>query len=79
MLLCLVFYAIICAMKTIKCEAKEIYRNKKTNVRYASKEDAQHDVNNPNTDTKQEDIVNDVNIIVPPEALSLVSKAKDEV
>ena len=48
-------------------------------MRYASKEDAQHDVNNPNTDTKQEDIVNDVNIIVPPEALSLVSKAKDEV
>lgn len=66
-------------MKTIHCKSEEIYRNKKTNVRYASKEDAQHDVNNPNTDTKQEDIVNDVNIIVPPEALSLVSKAKDEV
>ena len=48
-------------MKTIHCKSEEIYRNKKTNVRYASKEDAQHDVNNPNTDTKQEDIVNDVN------------------
>ena len=65
-------------MKTIQCTSQEIYRNKKTNVRYATKEDAQHDVDNPNTDTKQEDIVCDVNIIVPKEALSLVSKTKDE-
>tara|TARA_R100000329_G_C7545210_1_gene192547 strand:+ start:29 stop:229 length:201 start_codon:yes stop_codon:yes gene_type:complete len=65
-------------MKTIQCTSQEIYRNKKTNLRYATKEDAQHDVDNPNTDTKQEDIVCDVNIIVPKEALSLVSKTKDE-
>jgi len=65
-------------MKTIQCTAQETYRNKKTNVKYASKEDAQHDVDNPNTDTKQEDIACDVNIIVPPEALSLISKTKDE-
>ena len=45
---------------------------------YATKKDAHHDVDNPNTDTKQEDIVCDVNIIVPKEALSLVSKTKDE-
>ena len=78
MLLCLVFYAIICAMKKIKCEAKEIYRNKKTNMIYATKEDAEHDVNNPNTDTRQEDIVTDVNIIIPPEALSLESDTKND-
>ena len=65
-------------MKKIQCTSQEIYRNKKTNLKYASKEDAQHDVDNPNTDTKQEDIVCDVNIIVPPEALSLISKTKDE-
>ena len=65
-------------MKTIQCTSQEIYRNKKTNLRYATKEDAQHDVDNPNTDTKQEDIACDVNIIVPKEALSLVSKTKDE-
>ena len=65
-------------MKTIQCESQETYRNKKTNMVYATKKDADHDVNNPNTDTKQEDIVCDVNIIVPPEALSLVSKTKDE-
>ena len=60
-------------MKTIQCTSQEIYRNKKTNLKYATKEDAQHDVDNPNTDTKQEDIVTDVKVIVPPEALSLVS------
>ena len=65
-------------MKKIQCTSQEIYRNKKTNLRYATKEDAQHDVDNPNTDTKQEDIACDVNIIVPKEALSLVSKTKDE-
>tara|TARA_R100001443_G_scaffold114385_2_gene130328 strand:+ start:4581 stop:4781 length:201 start_codon:yes stop_codon:yes gene_type:complete len=65
-------------MKTIQCTSQEIYRNKKNNVKYATKEDAQHDVDNPNTDTKQEDIVCDVNIIVPKEALSMISKTKDE-
>ena len=65
-------------MKTIKCESQETYRNIKTNVKYASKEDAEHDVNNPNTDTKKEDIAVDVNIIVQKEALYLVSKTKDE-
>jgi|TARA_A100001391_G_C5010146_1_gene263034 hypothetical protein len=63
-------------MKKIQCTTEEIYRNKKSNVIYASKEDAEHDVNNPNTDTKQEDIVTDVKVIVPPEALSLVSNTK---
>jgi hypothetical protein len=63
-------------MKKIQCTTEEIYRNKKSNVIYASKEDAEHDVNNPNTDTKQEDIVTDVKVIVPPEALSLISDTK---
>ena len=43
---------------------------------YASKEDAEKDINNPNTDTKREDVVNDVTVIVPPEALSLVSNTQ---
>ena len=60
-------------MKKIQCETKEVYRNKKNNMVYATKEDAEHDINNPNTDTKREDVVNDVTVIVPPEALSLVS------
>ena len=60
-------------MKKIQCTTEEIHRNKKTNMIYATKEDAEHDVNNPNTDTKQDDIVTDVKVIVPPEALNLVS------
>ena len=63
-------------MKKIQCETKEVYRNKKNNMVYASKEEAEHDINNPNTDTKQEYIVTDVKVIVPPEALSLISDTK---
>jgi len=63
-------------MKKIQCTTEEVYRNKKSNLVYATKEDAEHDVNNPNTDTKQEDIVTDIKVIVPPEALSLVSGTK---
>lgn len=63
-------------MRKIQCTTEEIYRNKKTNMIYATKEDAEHDVNNPNTDTKQDDIVTDVKVIVPPEALNLVSGTK---
>jgi hypothetical protein len=63
-------------MKKIQCETKEVYRNKKNNMIYATKKDADHDINNPNTDTKEEDVVTDVTIIVPPEALSLISDTK---
>ena len=63
-------------MKKIQCETKEVYRNKKSNTVYASKKDADHDINNPNTDTKQEDVVTDITVIVPPEALTLVSGTK---
>jgi hypothetical protein len=63
-------------MKKIQCTTEEVYRNKKTNMIYATKADADNDVNNPNTDTKQEDIATDVKVIVPPEALSLISDTK---
>tara|TARA_R100000231_G_scaffold21357_1_gene20656 strand:- start:4178 stop:4372 length:195 start_codon:yes stop_codon:yes gene_type:complete len=63
-------------MKKIQCETREVYRNKKNNMVYASKEDAEKDINNPDTDTKREDVVNDVTVIVPPEALSLVSNTQ---
>ena len=63
-------------MKKIQCETKEVFRNKKNNMIYATKQDADHDINNPNTDTKAEDVVTDVTVIVPPEALSLVSDTK---
>ena len=77
MLICHQFYAILSAMKIIHCASETTYRNKKTNTVYKTKEDAEHDVNNPNTDTKQEDIAVDTKIIVPPEALQLKSDTKE--
>tara|TARA_Y100000114_G_scaffold140066_1_gene144642 strand:- start:2695 stop:2895 length:201 start_codon:yes stop_codon:yes gene_type:complete len=65
-------------MKKIKCESQETYRNIKTNFKYESKEHADKDVADPTTDTKKEHIAVDVNIIVPKEVFSLVSKTKDE-
>lgn len=63
-------------MKVIHCDSETSYRNKKTNVVYASKEEAQKDVDDPNTDTIQEDIAEDTKIIVPPEALAMMSETK---
>ena len=33
----------------VKCEAEVVVRNKKTNQEYASDEEAQNDINNPDT------------------------------
>ena len=46
-------------------------------LKFASKEEAQKDVDDPNTDTTQEDIAEDTKIIVPPEALAMMSETKE--
>ena len=63
-------------MKRIHCITDEIYRNKKTNHKYLSKEDMEADVKNPYSQTTADDIVTDVVVTVPPEALSLISDTK---
>ena len=50
---------------TIDCESKTKITNKKSGLEYASEEQAQEDIKDPNTSTKEEDIQRDVNIIVP--------------
>ena len=50
---------------TIDCESKVKITNKKSGLEYESEEQAQEDVNDPNTSTKEEDIQRDVTIIVP--------------
>jgi|TARA_R100000479_G_C6212496_1_gene138739 hypothetical protein len=50
---------------TIDCESKVKITNKKSGLQYASEEQAQEDVNDPNTSTTEEDIQRDVTIIVP--------------
>jgi len=48
----------------IPAEAKEIIRHKRTGKVYASKDEFQADVLNPNTDTTQEDFRQDLEIKV---------------
>ena len=48
----------------VKCEAEVILRNKKTNQEYGSDEEAQNDINNPNTDTVADDVTRSVKIKV---------------
>lgn len=50
---------------TIDCESKVKITNKKSGLQYASEEQAQEDINDPNTSTTEEDIQRDVTIIVP--------------
>ena len=52
-------------MITIKCESQTKITNKKSGLEYESEEQAQEDVNDPSTSTKEEDIQRDVTIIVP--------------
>jgi hypothetical protein len=51
-------------IKDVEIETEVTVKNLKTNVEYKSDKEAEDDVNNPNTDTKQEDISRSVNIKV---------------
>ena len=51
-------------IKDVEIETEETIKNLKTNVEYASDKAAEDDVNDSNTDTKQEDISRSVNIKV---------------
>ena len=52
-------------MKTIRCETKQTFRNKKTHQQYLNEAHALADVEDPKTDTVKDDIVIDTNVIVP--------------
>ena len=49
-------------IKDVEIETEVTIKNLKTNVEYASDKAAEDDVNDSNTDTKQEDISRSVNI-----------------
>ena len=51
-------------LQKIPAEAKEIIRHKRTGKVYASKDEFQADVLNPNTDTTQDDFRQDLEIKV---------------
>tara|TARA_R100001510_G_C7627220_1_gene186847 strand:- start:189 stop:380 length:192 start_codon:yes stop_codon:yes gene_type:complete len=50
---------------TIDCESTVKITNKKSGLEYESEEQAQEDINDPSTSTKEDDIQRDVTIIVP--------------
>ena len=62
----------------VKCEAEVILRNKKTNQEYGSDEEAQKDINNPDTDTVADDVTRSVKIKVAKMPLIGAASDKDE-
>jgi|TARA_R110002012_G_C11193575_1_gene558815 hypothetical protein len=62
----------------VKCEAEVVVRNKKTNQEYASDEEAQNDINNPDTDTVADDVTRSVKIKVAKMPMIGTASDKDE-
>jgi len=62
----------------VKCEAEVVLRNKKTNQEYGSDEEAQNDINNPDTDTVADDVTRSVKIKVAKMPLIGASSDKDD-
>ena len=62
----------------VKCEAEVVVRNKKTNQEYASDEEAQNDINDPNTDTIADDVTRSVKIKVAKMPMIGTASDKDE-
>ena len=60
----------------IECEAEITVINKKTNKEYSSDNEAEDDINNPDTDTVKEDILRSVKIRVA--AMPPIGAASDE-
>jgi hypothetical protein len=64
-------------IEKIDIETEVTVKNLKTNKEYSSDKEAEDDVNDSNTDTKQEDISRSVNIKVA-KMPDVVSESKDE-
>ena len=48
----------------VKCETEVVLRNKETNYEYNSDQEAEDDINNPDTDTQREHVTKSVKIKV---------------
>jgi|TARA_R100001509_G_scaffold152417_1_gene112577 hypothetical protein len=62
----------------VKCEAEIILKNKETNQEYNSDQEAEDDINNPDTDTQREHITRTVKIKVAKIPTIGASSDKDE-
>ena len=62
----------------VQCEAEVVLRNTQTNYEYGSDQEAEDDINNPDTDTKREHITRSVKIKVAKMPSLGASSDKDE-
>jgi hypothetical protein len=62
----------------VKCEAEIVLKNKETNQEYNSDQEAEDDINNPDTDTQREHITRTVKIKVAKIPTLGASSDKDE-
>ena len=46
----------------VKCETEVVLRNKETNYEYNSDQEAEDDINNPDTDTQREHVTRSVKL-----------------
>jgi|TARA_B110000285_G_C14671647_1_gene400584 hypothetical protein len=64
-------------VEKVDIETEVTIKNVKTNIEYSSDQEAEDDVNNDSTDTKQEDISRSVNIKVA-KLPDIMSESEDE-
>ena len=62
----------------VKCEAEIVLRNTQTNYEYGSDQEAEDDINNPDTDTQREHVTRSVKIKVAAMPPLGASSDKDE-
>ncbi len=62
----------------VKCEAEIVLRNTQTNYEYGSDQEAEDDINNPDTDTQREHVTRSVKIKVAKMPSLGASSDKDE-
>ena len=62
----------------VKCETEVVLRNKETNYEYNSDQEAEDDINNPDTDTQREHVTRSVKIKVAKIPAIGASSDKDE-
>jgi len=62
----------------INCTTIVTIRNSKTGKVYKDETEKDSDINDPNTETKAEDVVQDLTVQVSPKGLNLLQKAMDD-
>ena len=60
----------------VKCETEVVLRNKETNYEYNSDQEAEDDINNPNTSTQREHVTRSLKVKVA--AMPPLGAASDE-